>query len=345
MGYLHLLIVVSLYISLSSTAMETNESRQLQNVIITKRVMKTITVDASSGQGQFTSVQAAINSVPDANPSWICIRIMPGVYREKLTIEKPYLILKGVAGKRRTKIVWDDHQSLQLSATLNVVVDNFVAKGISFINSYNLPEYGGDKRPRVPAAAAYINGDKCTFISCGFFGVQDTLWDVQGRHYFYRTTIVGSVDFILGSGQSLYEECDLFVLGGVLDAGTAGFITSQSRSSPNESNGFVFKGGSIIGEGLAYLGRPWGPYARVLFYNTTMSDIVVPQGWDAWNSAGEEYKVTFAEAECKGPGANRAGRVPWEKKMSFEEIEKFASLDYINSDKWLDAQPVNIHSI
>lgn len=84
------------------------------------------------------------------------------------------------------------------------------------------------------------------------------------------------------------QNCDIFVLGGVLDVGTAGFITSQSRSSPYEKSGFVFKGGMIIGQSLAYLGRPWGPYARVLFYNTTMSDIVVPSGWDAWSSAGQE---------------------------------------------------------
>ncbi|KAK6138515.1 hypothetical protein DH2020_027735 [Rehmannia glutinosa] len=55
------------------------------------------------------------------------------------------------------------------------------------------------------AVAALIQSDKSAFYRCGFFGLQDTLWDVQGRHYFRLCTIQGAVDFIFGSGQSLYE--------------------------------------------------------------------------------------------------------------------------------------------
>lgn len=58
-----------------------------------------------------------------------------------------------------------------------------------------------------------------------------------------------------------------------------GFITAQSRDNPSDPNGFVFKDCNVIGNGTTYLGRPWRGYARVLFYNSTLSDIVVPQGW------------------------------------------------------------------
>lgn len=56
-----------------------------------------------------------------------------------------------------------------------------------------------------PAAAAKIEGDKSGFYKVGFFGLQDTLWDVEGRHYFKQCTIEGAVDFIFGSGQSIYD--------------------------------------------------------------------------------------------------------------------------------------------
>jgi hypothetical protein len=69
-------------------------------------------------------------------------------------------------------------------------------------NSYNFPH---DNNPRLPAVAAMITGDKTAFYQCGFAGVQDTLWDEAGRHYFKRCTIQGAVDFIFGSGQSIYE--------------------------------------------------------------------------------------------------------------------------------------------
>ncbi|KAL9674061.1 hypothetical protein QQ045_030328 [Rhodiola kirilowii] len=208
-------------------------------------------------------------------------------------------------------------------------------------NSRNLAEYGGNTNNRQAAAAGYIMGDKLSFHRCGFYGVQDTLWDVQGRHYYHRTTIAGSVDFIFGAGQSIFEKCVIHVLGGVLPAGQPGYITAHARGSPSEPSGFVFKECSIVGGGHAYLGRPWGTYARVLYYNTTMSDIVVPQGWDAWFNTANTGKITFVEDKCSGPGANTSKRVPWEKKLSAQEIQKLTSLNFINADKWIHAQPIN----
>lgn len=71
-------------------------------------------------------------------------------------------------------------------------------------NSYNYPPTGSGN-PMRAAVAAMIEGDKSVFYRCEFVGLQDTLWDVQGRHYFKQCTIQGAVDFIFGSGQSLYE--------------------------------------------------------------------------------------------------------------------------------------------
>lgn len=71
-------------------------------------------------------------------------------------------------------------------------------------NSYNSPP-STPLNPMKTAVAAMIQGDKSAFYRCGFFGLQDTLWDVEGRHYFKLCTIQGAVDFIFGSGQSLYE--------------------------------------------------------------------------------------------------------------------------------------------
>lgn len=73
---------------------------------------------------------------------------------------------------------------------------------IHWQNSFNVA--GG----RVaPALAARIYGDKSAFYDCKFVGYQDTLWDVEGRHYFKNCVIEGAVDFIFGNGQSYYEVC------------------------------------------------------------------------------------------------------------------------------------------
>ena len=59
--------------------------------------------------------------------------------------------------------------------------------------------------PTVPAVAAQVAGDRSAFYNCGFVGLQDTLSDEQGRHYYEACFIEGAVDFIFGYGQSIFQ--------------------------------------------------------------------------------------------------------------------------------------------
>ena len=78
------------------------------------------------------------------------------------------------------------------------------------------------------------------------------------------------------------QRCSISVIAGALD-GLPGFITAQGRTNPNDANGFVFKNCHVFGNGTTYLGRPWRSYSRVLFYETNMSHVVEPEGWQPWN--------------------------------------------------------------
>ncbi|KAL5996471.1 hypothetical protein ACLOJK_026551 [Asimina triloba] len=49
------------------------------------------------------------------------------------------------------------------------------------------------------------SGDKNSFYNCSFLGLQDTLWDNQGRHFFAGCYVEGAVDFIFVARQSIYE--------------------------------------------------------------------------------------------------------------------------------------------
>ncbi|KAI3459650.1 hypothetical protein Pfo_016313 [Paulownia fortunei] len=294
-----------------------------------------------SGEGNFTTIQAAIDSVPSYNKRWTCIHIKKGVYREQVRIpyDKPFIYLKG-EGKRKTYVVWDAHDSIATSATFTSQADNTIAKCITFVNSYNSPP-NGTSNPMRTAVAAMIQGDKSAFYRCGFFGLQDTLWDVQGRHYFKLCTIQGAVDFIFGAGQSLYERCTISVVAGALN-GVPGYITAQGRSHAQETNGFVFKDCNINGNGKTFLGRPWRDYATVLFYNTSMSQIVVPEGWDAWFSVGREYQLTFAEHNCRGLGSKSSRRVKWAKKLSERKLNHLTSISFIDDEGWMSRLAFNM---
>ncbi|KAL5745453.1 hypothetical protein ACOSP7_026599 [Xanthoceras sorbifolium] len=322
----------------------------------------TITVDKYPSKGEFGTVQAAIDSVPENNHQWIRIHIKPGIYKEQVQIprNKQCIILEG-EDRTTTKITYNGHEKTDVSATFSSFSDNVIARAITFENSFNLALAAVLERKIfrgrthehlditeknlldaniVQALAARIYGDKSAFFDCGFVGVQDTLWDVQGRHYFNNCYIEGAIDFIFGRGQSIFEDC-LINSTVSLRLGNVGpsYITAQGRQSKSDPSGFVFVRGQVVGSGDTYLGRAYGLFSRVIFYQTMLSDIVTPSGWNAWNLEGNEDSLFYTEVECKGPGSNTSQRVPWEKKVDASELSQFSKSVFINQDGWLNKLP------
>ncbi|WCJ22342.1 Pectin lyase-like superfamily protein [Euphorbia peplus] len=299
-----------------------------------KPLTNTIRVD-KSGHANFTSIQSAINFIPEGNSHWIHILISPGIYRENITIsvKKPCIFLEG-ASIRSTVIDWNDYTTTFVSYPENILV-----KSITFKNSYNM----GVKKELKQAAAARIKGDKSAFYKCGFLGVQDTLWDEQYRHYFKDCYIEGSIDFIFGKAQSIYQGCKIWVnVGKYMGGGLVGSITAQKKEWSFKASGFVFKDSFINGTGTSHLGRAWGPYSTVIFHNTFMSSVIVPKGWDAWSYINHEANLTYVENSNRGPGANVANRVPWMKKLGGDELNKFLDMSFINQDGWLQKMPYKL---
>ncbi|KAK8591854.1 hypothetical protein V6N13_031880 [Hibiscus sabdariffa] len=306
----------------------------------------TIVVD-KNGDGNFTSVQSAIDSIPSKNDRWIKVHINPGVYEEKVTIpkDKPCIFLEG-QDRKVTTITFNEHDKTDTSATFTSTASNLFARGITFENSFNHPLWlkralGYVRVPGVvPAVAARILGDKSAFVECGFLGVQDTLWAALGRHYFSKCYIEGATDFIFGYGQSFFEDCSINVTACDLSPEFRyGYITAQGRQSSDDPDGFVFKGGEIFGVVRPYLGRAWGPYSRVIFQKAKFNIDVIPAGWDAWLFPGKEENFTYAEADCTGPGSNNSERVSWEKKLSADQLEQFSLSSFVDQDGWISRLP------
>ncbi|GMI84435.1 hypothetical protein like AT3G24130 [Hibiscus trionum] len=273
---------------------------------------KTIIVD-QSGHGDFTKIQNAIDFIPSNNQVWTLVRVKAGTYNEQVNIpkDKPRILLQGESS-RSTIIQFGYGGDSIKSSTFSLFAEDFVAMDITFKNTYNL-EPG---KPTTWAPAALINADKASFYRCGF---------------------VSAVDFIWGNGRSMYQGCMINV---TVSGGQAGYITAQARETAADNSGFVFKNCSIFGTGPAYLGRAYRPYARVLFHGTKMSDVIVPEGWSAWNYVGKENTIVYAEVDCEGPGADKYKRVPWEKNLSPEDLRYLLNPDtFINQEAWIQRQP------
>ncbi|KAH7387831.1 hypothetical protein KP509_16G044000 [Ceratopteris richardii] len=287
-----------------------------------------------SGGAQFTSIQAAVDSIPKKNSQRMTIQIAAGVYREKVFVpkSKPYVTFLG-AGKDVTRISWGDTKSdsgkTQDSATVGVNSDGFIARGLTFENSAPAPPPGAVGRQ---AVAFRINGDKAALYDCNFLGAQDTLYDNHGRHYFENCFIQGSIDFIFGDGQSLYKGCTLHTL-----SINPGSLTAQKRSSASSSTGFSFVNCRVDGSGILYLGRAWGVYSRVVFSYTYLGNVILPQGWFNWGDPSREKTVFYGEYKCYGPGSNQNGRVAWSHQLTDAQAAPFQSLSFIDGASWLQS--------
>ncbi|XP_054800462.1 probable pectinesterase 53 [Prosopis cineraria] len=291
--------------------------------------------------GDFNTIRQALDSIPPRNIRRVIVSIGPGVYREKIVIPRnmEFITLIGdatkpptITGNDTAAVIGRDGMPFGTfhSATVAVDANYFVAVNIKFENtaSHEVGKAGEQ------AVAVRVSGTKVAFYNCSFYGDQDTLYDHRGLHYFNNCFIQGSVDFIFGSGRSLYENCYLNSI-----AKKAVSITAQKRTNASLESGFSFKSCVITGSGRAYLGRAWGDYSRVVFSYTFMDKIIVPQGWSDWGDQKRDSRVYYGEYRCSGPGANLTGRVAWAHILTDQEAQPFLGTHYIEGDTWLVPLP------
>ena len=265
-------------------------------------------VVAQDGSGDFATVQEVLDAIPFLKEERTYVYIKNGVYKEVITLEKK---------KNNVTLIGEDAEKVVLtynnyaskvnedtgekygtsgSASSYWHGDSFYARNITFQNSSG---------PVGQALAVYISGDKAVFENCRFLGYQDTMYGGRSRQYFGNCYIEGSTDFIFGPATAWFENCDLYTKGGSA-------ITAASTES-YVNYGYVFNNCKITGEGegITTLGRPWRPYAAVVFLNSEMSDAIKPAGWDNWGNTDNEKTVRYAEYANTGEGADKFGRVDW----------------------------------
>ena len=278
-------------------------------------------VVAQDGSGDFTTVQAALDTVPDQGKEPTVIHIKPGTYREKITVSvtKWYVELDG-DDAASTILTWADYsgqpntdvytEGVTTTASVWIEGKHFTARNLTFANSADA---------RVPATAAAVIGGKARFFDCRFVGYQDTLEVMYREQYFKRCYIEGAVDIIFGNSTAVFDQCTIFCT-------DSGFVTAAATPETSEY-GYVFRHCTVTGtapEASVYLGRPWGEAGRTVFIHCDLGAIIAPDGWADWDDKGAlGGNVFYAEYEDTGEGAQAASRVSWASQLTDEDAAAY----------------------
>lgn len=292
---------------------------------------------SKDGSGDFKTITEAVDSVPSGNSKRVIIYIKGGVYQEKVTIDrsKPFITFYGAPNDPPTISYAGTAAQYGTvdSATLIVGSDYFVGVNIIIKNSAPRPD---GVRKGAQAVALRVSGNKAAFYKCKMLGYQDTLCDDRGFHFFKDCYIEGTVDFVFGSGTSLYLNTELHVID---DPKMVPVITAQARQS-DDGTGYSFVHCTITGTAKhAVLGRAWMPDAKVIFAYTNMGGVISAQGWSDNLHPERDNTVFFGEYQNSGASADESGRVDFAKNLDDAQVEPFLKLKFIDGSTWLTPPP------
>ncbi|KNY29902.1 pectinesterase family protein [Pseudobacteroides cellulosolvens] len=257
---------------------------------------------AKDGTGKFTTVQAAIDSVPANNTKQVIIYVKKGTYQEVVTIRKDNIYLIGESNTG-TKITYGNYAGklkadgttygTSGSASFYLYGKNSILENILIDNSFDENTNTAGKQ----AVAAYIQGDRNIIRNCVFTGNQDTLYANGGRQYYIDCKIVGDTDFIFGGATAVFDNCE------IVSTVRGGYVTAASTDISNY--GYLFLNCKLTSEAPAnstYLGRPWRPNAYVVYKTCYLGAHINKNGWTTMSGNLPE-NARFFEYKNTGPGA------------------------------------------
>ena len=310
-----------------------------------------IIIVSKDGSGDFSTVQAAVDAVPDgAGEEERRILIRAGEYREKIIVHKDHLRITG-EDREKTVLVWNGcakdrypdgtEKGTFLSATLTVTGSDVMFKNLTVMND------AGDGRKVGQAVAVYAAGDRGIWRNCRFLACQDTLFCgpvrmpntladlgiragqaeayprvedgpvTHSRQYFDSCFIRGDIDFIFGPYRAWFEGCTLFM-------NERGGYYTAANTNAEQPHGFVFHRCLLTGEcppGGGFLGRPWRKASAAVFLECEMREQVAPEGFCDWDG---ERVVTArcGEWRTSGPRADQTIRHPAQKRLTDMEASE-----------------------
>jgi pectin methylesterase-like acyl-CoA thioesterase len=276
-------------------------------------------VVSADGTGDFSTVQAAIDFVPDNSPAPKEIFIRNGIYEEIVALRNKQNLT--VHGESRDKAIVRYANNGVFNATGRYEFTLSGSTAVSLIN-FTIQSVGKDENP-AQAEALYVKGDKYQTHNMTMLGSGDALQiQASTRIYLSRSSVRGYGDNFLSYGAAFFKDCEL-----ISTYGPHGW-----PRNPDTNHGDVFlnstfrlEGTGTSGDGHCTLARsPTSgvsfPYAEFVLISCKLQGIA-PEGWGA---AGPDYSnVHFWEYNSvnlsDGKPVDVSKRVSYSRQLTMDK--------------------------
>ena len=261
-------------------------------------------VTAGGGNEDYASIQEAIDSVPYNTKAEIIVS--EGIYEERLFSDKSDLVLRGEGSVivRSSQGGYDRLGSRKRgtfrSATAFFSGERLRLENLAIVNDAG-PVSGQALALYLDVREAFL--DRVTLNSFqdtlflaplpdeerekgGFYGPRHLLPRRPCRTVVTNSLVSGTVDFIFGGGDALFEGCRIVSRG-------PGYIAAPSGRK--DGTGLVFHRSVFTGTGPSYLMRPWRPEGKASFIECSFGEHIAAGLIAPWPGLEDELgRASFA---------------------------------------------------
>ncbi len=266
-----------------------------------------------------------------------------GIYHEKIKINCDNISIIGES-ENNTIISFSDY-ALKIhkdgkefntfrTPTLHLLGKNIELKNLTIKNESGIGKIYGQ------AVALSLTGDNITLDHVTLEAHQDTLFlgplpkdlqirylgflendelvDLEKRRYLIKSSkIIGDVDFIFGTGNAYFLNCEIISNGD-------GFITAPATEK-EDFYGFTFFKCKFLkyNANHVYLSRPWRDYGKAVFIDCLYDNHIIDLGFDKWNDTDRDKTARFYEHNSFYIDHHDYQRVYFTKTLDEDELNLY----------------------
>jgi pectin methylesterase-like acyl-CoA thioesterase len=231
---------------------------------------------AADNSGDFASLQAALDFIPEGNTAPTTILLKKGTYHQ----------IVAVTNKHNLTIVGEDRKGTILSFANNANFNPagspyrrglFIAHRCNDLTLANMTFHNTTPRGGSQAEAVILDRvSRAIITDLDLFSFQDTL-QINGQAYIQNSFIEGDVDFIWGTGPCFFQNVTCTT------TRSRAYFTQLRNTSAN--HGYIFNqctftgAGDIVDNVLSRIDPARFPNSEVVLIDCIMNGAVGPAAW------------------------------------------------------------------